>query len=312
MSNAPLFEAEAWAGIEPGWRQLYGSFDTLGVSVEEHDFRTNKEVDWARSFHPESIELCLNMQGQGEVRSGSGTLRYEERTAGFLAVNDGRMRAWRRANERHLFVTVELSREFLRRHVGDGAGLVPAARKFVEGSALKSMLGAAVPLTGAHEAVAISLRRPPVAAAAHALWFQSKVLELISQLLFVPPDGEELFCSRQKRVARERIEAAMTILRNQLHDPPSLDQLSKMLGSSPFHLSRTFSEETGMTIPLFIRKLRMERAAELLASGGYNVTQAAFEVGYSSLGHFSKSFCEVIGCCPSLYPEAKALAHKRG
>ena len=49
----------------------------------------------------------------------------------------------------------------------------------------------------------------------------------------------------------------------------------------------------------------MERAAELLRSGRYNVTEAATEVGYSSLSHFSKAFCETIGCCPVLYPMAK-------
>jgi AraC-like DNA-binding protein len=46
----------------------------------------------------------------------------------------------------------------------------------------------------------------------------------------------------------------------------------------------------------------MERAAELLRSGKSNVTQAALEVGYSSLSHFSQSFCQEMGCCPGLYP----------
>ena len=45
--------------------------------------------------------------------------------------------------------------------------------------------------------------------------------------------------------------------------------------------------------------------AELLRTGRYNVTEAATEVGYSSLSHFSKAFCETIGCCPVLYPAAK-------
>jgi AraC-like DNA-binding protein len=49
----------------------------------------------------------------------------------------------------------------------------------------------------------------------------------------------------------------------------------------------------------------MERAAELLRSGRYNVTEAALEVGYSSLSHFSQAFCQVIGCCPGLYPLKK-------
>ena len=57
-----------------------------------------------------------------------------------------------------------------------------------------------------------------------------------------------------------------------------------------------------MTIPRSLRKLRMERAAKLLQSGKYNVMEAAIEVGYSSLSHFSQSFCQTMGCCPGLYP----------
>ena len=65
-----------------------------------------------------------------------------------------------------------------------------------------------------------------------------------------------------------------------------------------------------MTIPQFLRRVRMERAAELLRAGRHNVTEAAFAVGYSSLGHFSKSFCEVMGCCPTLYPQARHFARR--
>ena len=85
----------------------------------------------------------------------------------------------------------------------------------------------------------------------------------------------------------------------------TLEMLGREVGCSPFYLSRSFSREVGLTIPQFLRKLRMERAAELLRSGRYNVTEAATEVGYASLSHFSKAFCETIGCCPVLYPMAK-------
>ena len=102
----------------------------------------------------------------------------------------------------------------------------------------------------------------------------------------------------------------MAILRERLQEPPTLEELGREVGCSSFYLSRTFSEQAGQTIPQFIRQMRMERAAELLREGKMNVTEVAFEVGYSSLGHFSKSFCEVIGVCPSLYPAASALAPK--
>ncbi|MGV3533026.1 MAG: helix-turn-helix transcriptional regulator, partial [Chthoniobacteraceae bacterium] len=85
----------------------------------------------------------------------------------------------------------------------------------------------------------------------------------------------------------------------------------RIVGVSPYYLSRIFSQEMKMTIPQYIRRIRMEKAAELLRDGKHNVTEAAFAVGYSSLGYFSKSFCEVIGCCPALYPQALTVAKKR-
>ncbi len=163
------------------------------------------------------------------------------------------------------------------------------------------------PLTSAQEALALNLGRPPVPPAARPLWFESKTLELIAQFLFIPQPKEEFFCARQKRLAGERAHEVMLILRDQFQAPPTLEELGRRVGCSPFYLSRIFSEEAGMTIQQYLRQARMERAAELLLSGSCNVTEAAFAVGYSSLGHFSKAFCEVIGCCPVLFPHAKAL-----
>ena len=94
----------------------------------------------------------------------------------------------------------------------------------------------------------------------------------------------------------------MALLRERLSEPPSLDELGRLVGCSPFYLSRTFSTEMGMTISQYLRQLRLERAAELLRSGRFNVTEAAVEVGYSSLSHFSQAFHEHFGCCPGLYP----------
>jgi AraC-like DNA-binding protein len=101
------------------------------------------------------------------------------------------------------------------------------------------------------------------------------------------------------------VERVKEILTRDLANPPTLEMLGQEVGCSPFYLSRIFSREVGHTIPQYLRNVRMERAAELLRTGRYNVTEAATEVGYSSLSHFSKAFCETIGCCPVLYPVAK-------
>jgi AraC-like DNA-binding protein len=125
---------------------------------------------------------------------------------------------------------------------------------------------------------------------------------------FERPGQDELFCDRQKRAARARVDKVIALLRGALAEPPSLEELGRKVGCSPFYLSRTFSAEMKTTIPQYLRKLRMERAAELLKSGKYNVTEAALEVGYSSLSHFSQAFCQSMGCCPALYPPSRDRA----
>ncbi len=49
----------------------------------------------------------------------------------------------------------------------------------------------------------------------------------------------------------------------------------------------------------FLTRLRIERAKTLLATGGHNVTEACFEVGFSSLGSFSALFARRVGLSPS-------------
>ena len=95
------------------------------------------------------------------------------------------------------------------------------------------------------------------------------------------------------------------LIRSDQQRVEALEQLGKEVGCSAFYLSRTFSQETGSTIPQYLQRLRMDRAAELLRSGEYNVTEAALEVGYSSFSHFSLAFRQTHGCCPGLFPVAK-------
>ncbi len=314
MVSKEAVEAEqgAWSRVGPGWRQLYGDFDRLGISVEWHDFRTQQSLDWGRSFHPHSLEFCLNLDGRGAVGApGRPRSDYLPGNSGYYATADEPLSASRRANDHHQFVTLEFSRGHLQKQfVENEAGLEPEIRRVIFGDKNESVVAPPRPMSMQQRAVVGSLAEPPVAKAAQILWYQSKALELMTHFLFTPKDPE-FFCMRQKRVARERVERAKEFLAQDLANPLTLEELGQEVGCSPFYLSRIFSREVGLTIPQYLRNLRMERAAELLRTGRYNVTEAATEVGYSSLSHFSKAFCETIGCCPVLYPAAKNVILSR-
>ncbi len=306
MNPGCAAEQEAWREIKDGWRPLWGDVDQTGVAVEWHDFRTERSFDWGRTFHPRSLEFCLNLDGRGEIGARSKSRSdYSPGNCGYYAVGDEPLPASRHARDHHQFATLEFSRTHLQRQfVQNEAGLEPALRRVIFGDKDQPVIAPARPMTIEQRNVVASLTNPPVPKAAQVLWYQSKALELMAHFLFAPKDPE-FFCMRQKRVARERVERVKEVLARDLANPPTLEDLGHEVGCSPFHLSRIFSKEVGLTIPQFLRNLRMNRAAELLRSGRYNVTEAATEVGYSSLSHFSKAFCETIGCCPVLYPAAK-------
>jgi AraC-like DNA-binding protein len=301
-ASVPFAEAPAWQAIGAGWRPLFGNFRELGFSFEWHDFQSNEPLDWARSFHPGGVELCLNLAGRATLREPLQTVELRPQTFSFYRQGAPPLQAERAAGELHQFITVEYSPEFLRRHLGDKAeSLHPLVRQVVQGERRDSAVAPSARLTTALLAAVGSLRHPPVFAPAQAVWFQCKAVELAAQLFFTPPEGE-LFCTRAQRSARERVDRVRAILREALSAPPALEELGRRVGCSPFYLSRLFSQEAGMTIQQYIRQLRMERAAELLRTGKCNVTEAALEVGYSSLSHFSTAFHETFGCCPGLYP----------
>ncbi len=296
-------EASAWRDIGAGWQPLFGNFRGVGYSIEWHDFFAKREFDWSASFHPGCLELCLNLDGCGFVESRGDRTVFEPNTAGFYRREDEPLTAKRSARQRHQFLTVEFSSLFLAKHLaGSEAMLHPIVRAAVEGNSCPLVSGTTARLTSGQRQIVASLRQPPVDAAAQPIWYQCKALELAVNFLCHPPPEGELFCTRQQRLAQERVEQVISILKQNLEEPPTLEELGRRIGCSHFYLSRIFSNHAGQTITQYLRQLRMEKAAELLRSGEYNVTEAALEVGYSSLSHFSAAFHQMFGCCPGLYP----------
>ena len=89
---------------------------------------------------------------------------------------------------------------------------------------------------------------------------------------------------------------------NQLSDEQlSVESLAEEIGMSRVQLYRKVSALTGMSVNEMIRKLRLQKAAQLLGQEWGPVSQVAYEVGFSNLSYFSKVFKEEFGTLPSEY-----------
>lgn len=314
-----------WPGAEGERCALYESFDLCSVSVEYFRFQAAKPLQRdARQSPSDRLEFCLNFQGNGTLRLGPSNeeIAVGTRSVSFYPAAAETLSIHRHAGVPHRFVTVRLSREFLvdRLAADDAqAALRPEVRGYLM-TEPTARFAAVQPMSLSVENIARALLEPPVPASAQALWYEAKVLELMTLLLYRPAaDGRnatanansgeaELFCARHHRLARERVRRAQAILERDMENPPTLEMLAATLGCGSFHLSRTFSQHTGCTIPQYLRRVRLERAARLLREGRCNVTEAAMAVGYNSLSHFSKAFWEQFGCCPGLYGNPKLAA----
>ena len=83
------------------------------------------------------------------------------------------------------------------------------------------------------------------------------------------------------------------------------DYLSKKLQYDYTYLANIFSEVEGITVEKFIICHKIERVKELMLDDDLNLTQIAYKLHYSSVGHLSNQFKKVTGLTPSRYKHLK-------
>jgi signal transduction histidine kinase/ligand-binding sensor domain-containing protein/DNA-binding response OmpR family regulator len=83
----------------------------------------------------------------------------------------------------------------------------------------------------------------------------------------------------------------------------SVDQLASSLNMSRMQLYRKLKAIIGKSPIQLIRGFRLQRAAQLLKTGHYNVADVTYMVGYVDLRSFRKQFKKEFGVSPSSYPE---------
>ncbi|WP_040207433.1 helix-turn-helix domain-containing protein [Neobacillus jeddahensis] len=78
----------------------------------------------------------------------------------------------------------------------------------------------------------------------------------------------------------------------------SLDHLAQFVGHSKNYICKTFKENTGRTINLYLNKVRIDKAAELLVNTHLDISEISRDVGYNNIYHFIKTFKKIVGTSP--------------
>ena len=70
---------------------------------------------------------------------------------------------------------------------------------------------------------------------------------------------------------------------------------------SEAHFIRSFRATFGETPHRYLQRRRVERAMFLLRETSRSITDISFDVGFESLGTFSRTFHEIVGISPRRY-----------
>lgn len=118
-------------------------------------------------------------------------------------------------------------------------------------------------------------------------------LEIADRLCHTAGSDERSLSSPVRR-AREFLET-------HYDEPIRLNDLASLSGSSPYHLSHTFSSEMGVPVSSYLKGLRIKHACRLLKDTRATISEICFEVGFQSLSQFNRAFRAETGLTPTAF-----------
>lgn len=107
------------------------------------------------------------------------------------------------------------------------------------------------------------------------------------------------------------VARALTLTEGRAHETPTVKEIAQATHQSERALSRRFQADIGMTWREALRRIRLVRAVEALATTDRTVTQIAMEVGYTSLSGFNAAFREMFDLTPGEFRESFSVRMPR-
>ena len=107
--------------------------------------------------------------------------------------------------------------------------------------------------------------------------------------------------SRAVEEVNRRMLRARDAMDRAYAEPLDVPALARIANVSPAHFIRTFRATFGETPHRYLQRRRVERAMFLLRATDRSVTAICLDVGFTSLGTFSRSFRDIVGQAPATY-----------
>ncbi len=139
-----------------------------------------------------------------------------------------------------------------------------------------------------------------VSKAVRPLFMQAQAMSLLATELNHLWAEKPVIAERFTQKDREMAMMAQDILAYEFKTPPTVDALSKRVGTNSFKLKKLFHHFFNTTPYGLLLDIRMKNAYQLLESTHCHVSVAAYCVGYNYVSNFSTAFIKHFGISPKL------------
>ncbi|WP_019528777.1 methylated-DNA--[protein]-cysteine S-methyltransferase [Dasania marina] len=104
----------------------------------------------------------------------------------------------------------------------------------------------------------------------------------------------------------DKIAKAISYIRNNVSQQPSLDDIAAQVNLSAFHFQKLFSRWAGVSPKRFLQALTLEHAKQLLKKHKLSTLNASNSLGLSSSSRLYDHFVQLAAVTPSEYKQAGA------
>ena len=94
------------------------------------------------------------------------------------------------------------------------------------------------------------------------------------------------------------IKEAILLMENNIEDPLSIDELSKLVGISRRQIERLFKINVGVTPARYYMEYRLTRARQLIQQSNLSIFEISIACGFISSAHFSRTYHRFFGQPP--------------
>ncbi|MEL6223789.1 MAG: AraC family transcriptional regulator [Cyanobacteria bacterium J06627_8] len=290
-----------------------------GLDLVVHDVRFRETTTINRNRANDKLHLGLSFCLTGQIRGINSTskqpFQFEGGQASLGVIDGSDSRVEYAGRQRVSLVHIHVQPDVIPLSDPEGVEQLPGPLRnvmtgqasFAETLCDRQFYFQSCSMTPVMSATVQQLLHCPYQGLSQQLYIEAKTLELIG-LYFDQLFSTHNLCQQASGLSKDdvdRIVYARDVLLSRVVNPPTLLELSRLIGLNDRKLKQGFRQVFGTTVLGYLHNHRMEQAQQLLLTPGATIAGVAQQVGYRSPEAFSVAFRRTFSINPKAYQMQK-------